>query len=254
MAGPLKRAPIAWSALLVGSVVFVAASPWGRADPDPHDPGESALDCGTLALYHLLHLEGRPTDLTVIRSHLPAMPPAGYSMKELRDAARACGLQLSGLQPKDPIRELDRPMIAFLRQGHYIVARPVGHTGKQVQILNGAVDSTIIDKQTLLTGTGWTGLVLAPKRSSPVEWWAVPSAALAGLVLAIRLIFLSRSSAGPRSRRGGDCLDEPLSRGRGRYEVAFDGGPTSARGHGDPPRGLGRAGGTETPVGRLGPT
>ena len=67
-----------------------------------------------LTLYYLLRIEGRPTKLTTIVSHLPAAPPAGYSMTELKDAAHACGLGLAGIRLKNATGELDRPMIALL--------------------------------------------------------------------------------------------------------------------------------------------
>lgn len=154
---------------------------------DPEDPESGAYDCGTLALYHLLRMEGRPADLTAIGSHLPAMPPAGYSMLELKDAARACGLRLSGIRLKDPARELDRPVIAFLKRGHYVVVRPVGHTGKLVQVLNGIEPTRIIDKDVLFASSEWTGLVLAPGRTGWVDGVVVLLGSLSGLSLLVWL-------------------------------------------------------------------
>ena len=70
-------------------------------------------------------------ELSAIGLHLPAMPPAGYSMLELRDAAKACGLRLSGVRLKDPARELDCPMIVFLKP-RPLRSRPTCRTQWQV--------------------------------------------------------------------------------------------------------------------------
>jgi hypothetical protein len=153
----------------------------------PEEPGKDTFDCGTLALYHLFRIEGRPVELAAIGLHLPALPPAGYSMLELRDAAKACGLRLSGVRLKDPAPKLDGPMIAFLKRGHYVVIRPVGHTGKLVQILNGVERTQVMDKGSLFASSEWTGLVLAPRRSGWGEWVIVPLASLSGLGLLLWL-------------------------------------------------------------------
>lgn len=182
-----ERSTSAW--VLVCGLALVLASPsFVHAQAAaPASTNDSHYDCGTLALYHLLQLEGLPIELPTIESRLPVMPPAGYSMKELRDAAGACGLQLSGLRLKDPSRELDRPMIAFLQPGHYLVVRPVGHTGKLIQVLNGTEDSTILDKGILFARPEWTGLVLAPRRRSFTDWLALSLVGPTGLVLLLLL-------------------------------------------------------------------
>lgn len=151
----------------------------------PHESQDGNFDCGTLALYHILSLEGRPASLVKIGSHLPRMPPDGYSMKELRDAARACGLYLSGVRLQDPIRELDRPAIVFLKQGHYVVVRPVGHTGKIVQVLDGTESCGMVDKNVLFASPNWSGLVLmrAKTRSEHLIAVAVLSTTGAGFLL-----------------------------------------------------------------------
>ena len=153
----------------------------------PEESEEDTFDCGTLALYHLLRIEGRPVELAAISLRLPAMPPAGYSMLELRDAAKACGLRLSGVRLKDPVRELNGPMIAFLKRGHYVVVRPVGHTGKLIQVLNGVEPTRVMDKERLFTSSEWTGLVLAPRRSGWREWVIVLLTSLSGLGLLLWL-------------------------------------------------------------------
>jgi hypothetical protein len=157
---------------------------------------ESNFGCGTLALYHLLHIYGRPADLVTIGSHLPPMPPSGYSMKELRDAAQACGVRLVGVRLKDPERELDRSTIAFLKHGHFVVVRPVGPTGKLVQVLNGIEPSEILDKDVLFRRPDWTGLVLIPSRPSVFGRLGISIASLLGLGMLLRLLVKRKVGAG----------------------------------------------------------
>jgi Peptidase C39 family len=153
-----------------------------QSEPHLENAGQ-VFDCGTLALYNLLRFEGRSADLATISSHLPAMPAAGYSMKDLRDAAGACGTRLVGIRLKGSARELDRPMIAFLAQGHFVVIRPVGHTGKLVQILDGVDGSEITGKKVVLSSPGWTGLVLVRDRPSHLTWFFIPVACCGGFGL-----------------------------------------------------------------------
>ena len=174
-------------------VLAMVTAGWAPTRAQPADlgaaPGDN-FDCGTLALYNLLRLEGRSADLAALDSLLPPMPPAGYSMKELCNAARACGLDLSGFLLKDPSRELDRPMIAFLKPGHYVVVRPVGQSGKLVQVLNGVEDSTVLDKQAVFESPAWTGLVLVPRRTTTRDRLVV---FLAGLsILSFLLWFIPK--------------------------------------------------------------
>ena len=152
------------------------------------EPESEVYDCGTLALYYLLRIEGRPTKLTTIVSHLPAAPPAGYSMTELKDAAHACGLGLAGIRLKNATGELDRPMIALLKRGHYVVVRPVGHSGKLVQVLSGVDRTLILDKEALLRWNDWTGLVLSPRRTDRAYWFIMLLLCLSTLGLLVCLL------------------------------------------------------------------
>ncbi len=183
--------------------LFVIAMKWtcsALGQPiHPEEREKDAFDCGTLALYHLLRIEGQPVGLAAIGLHLPTMPPLGYSMLELREAAKASGLRLSGIRLKDPAREVDRPMIAFLKRGHYVVLRPIGHTGKLIQVFNGAEPTRVIDKERLFASSEWTGLVLVPSRSIFEVWVTVLLACLSGLVF----VFLMRIGRRPLSSSGG---------------------------------------------------
>ena len=52
------------------------------------------------------------------------------------------------------------------QHGHFLVIRPVGHTGKLVQIVDSLQSPEVIDKSVLLASPEWTGLALVPGRIS----------------------------------------------------------------------------------------
>lgn len=153
--------------LLLGVTFFLFA---GLIAPAPTLADDAqAFDCGTLSLYILLRLEGKTTDLGQITSRLPHMPASGYSMKELRDAAHNLGLDLTGVKLKNSGRLDDGPSILSLNKeghGHYVVIRPVGHTGNMIQMFDSARYPTLLDVDSFRNSQEWTGLVLIkPARS-----------------------------------------------------------------------------------------
>ena len=147
--------------LLLGVTFFLFA---GLIAPAPTLADDAqAFDCGTLSLYILLRLEGKTTDLGQITSHLPPVPAAGYSMKELRDAAQDLGLDLTGVKLRNVGRLDDGPSILYLNKGghgHFVVIRPVGHTGKMIQMFDSARYPTLLDVDSFRNSQEWTGLVL----------------------------------------------------------------------------------------------
>ncbi len=123
------------------------------------------FDCGVLAIHTLSKLMGRPIELDLLRRHLPPTPPGGYSMKELRDAAGTCGLGLVGVRLTKDERSIDRPMVLYLdrgEHGHFLVVRPIGHTGKLVQMIDSVSPPVVLDKTALLNTREWTDLALIP--------------------------------------------------------------------------------------------
>lgn len=138
---------------------------------------EPTADCGTKALYFLLRLEGRPAEPERILATLDEVagaatgksPISGRSMKELRDAAGRLGVPLDGVRwPRGAVRP-DRPVIAFLDRrphGHFIAVRPVGHTSKLVQVLDGEAEPEVVDAARLTAAREWTGLILEPRRAN----------------------------------------------------------------------------------------
>ena len=156
--------------------LFVMAVPLARILADgPIQANPAPLDCGMVALFHLLRLEGFSVELPRVESRLPASPRGGNSMKDLRLAARAFGMELTGVaMPKDG-RAIDRPIIMFLKRGphgHFLVVRPVGHTGKLVQVIDSVAPPAVIDKAELSASPEWTGLALVPDRPNVLVWAA----------------------------------------------------------------------------------
>ena len=88
-------------------------------------------------------------------------------MAELRDAARSFGLTLTGVKFSQSSRAPDRPALVFLKQddhGHFLIVRPVGHSGKLIQIIDSVGDPIVVDAVNLYASPQWTGLVLIPVR------------------------------------------------------------------------------------------
>ncbi len=157
--------------LLAGLIAFSATTTARAGEPARvESKARAAEDCGPLALYALLKLEGRTTDPDQVLSRFPPPRPGGYSMKELRDAARALGLGLDGVFLGKDGAAIDRPVIAFLKvegRGHFLVVRPVGHSGRLVQVIDSNQPPHVMDRTDLVGSGQWTGLVLAPTRTSP---------------------------------------------------------------------------------------
>jgi ABC-type bacteriocin/lantibiotic exporter with double-glycine peptidase domain len=135
------------------------------AGAEPATPGPG--DCGTLALYHLLHLEGRPIDFDRIELMLGAPTPEGHSFRELREAASSFGLKLDAVALRKQLSAIRHAALVFVksdRQGHFVVVRPVGHTGRLVQVLDGDRPPVVIDAERLFASPSWTGLALITHR------------------------------------------------------------------------------------------
>ncbi len=143
----------------------------GRADDVA--PGVStSVDCGTMALYTLLRAEGKPADLPGLNRLLPEAHRAGYSLRELREAARSSGLSTTGVKLGAADFPLDRPALAHLERdghGHYVVVRPVGHSGTLVQVIDPGRGPLVIESADLLASPEWTGRALIPDRASRVS-------------------------------------------------------------------------------------
>jgi len=173
--------------LLLATLTLSPTQANGSAQPESSIP-----DCGTVALYNLLRLKGIDVNVPQIEAHLPAPTAAGRSMRDLRDAARELGLKLSAISLKEA-GAIDRPMLAFLKdgaRGHFVVIRPVGHTGRLAQVIDLDQPPRVVDKSALFSDRTWTGFALVPGRLN-----ALPLA-LSGLIgtFAVILLIMSLTS------------------------------------------------------------
>lgn len=224
-------------ALFLALVSWASASVWAHAE-GPSGAGPANYDCGTLALYTLLRLEGRATRLVDVGTSLHPRPAPGSSMRELRDAAASLGVRLTGIR-LPPDGRLDRPAIVFTRRGghgHFFVLRPVGHTGELVQVLDALQDPDVTDMPNLVNSPGWTGLALIPSRPRwPVRLgWSLLGIAI---ICSLGLLFAARRSRRRAGLAGSGTEAEtasiPPSRESGHF-FAVSTGPAGACRSSDP--------------------
>ena len=139
------------------------------APGDAREDRANRWDCGTLTLYHLLRLETKTHDLSQIKSLFPTTADGEHSFHELRVVASRCGLELDPVVLPMRPSAIDRPTVIFLKrdqEGHFILIRPVGHSGQLVQVFDGTQTPFVCDASTLYDSPSWTGLALIPRRSN----------------------------------------------------------------------------------------
>jgi hypothetical protein len=175
-------------------------------------PGGATPDCEVRALVILHHLEGRPVGPEEVAEHLPRPEPGwGRSLLDLQDAAGALGLTLRGVSLSEPIR-LDRPALVRLREGdhdHAVVVRPVGWTGRLVQVIDPTSGPRVMDASLLPALAGWNGRALIPSRA---RWGGrmAGGMVLAGAGLAVVGL---RTRPGAKRKRGDSGLPSSGRRG-----------------------------------------
>ena len=111
---------------------LVALAAGEVAHADHRGCRKTKLGLRPVRVYHVLHLTGRPTELDDIRSALPEPAHGGRSILELRNAAATCGLRLDAVVLPKRRSAISGPTLLFVKQrkeGHFMVVRPVGHTG-----------------------------------------------------------------------------------------------------------------------------
>jgi Peptidase C39 family len=165
------------------------------ADEEP--PTNGPGDCGTLALYHLLHLEGRPTDFSQLESMLGVPTAEGHSLRELREAASRFGLKLDAVVLPKRQPTIQGPALVFVkndRWGHFIVVRPVGHTGRLIQVLDGERLPIVTDAEWLFASSAWTGLALVPHRLNSIVMAGLSVACACMIALVLRLFARTQGS------------------------------------------------------------
>jgi Peptidase C39 family len=184
----MKRMPLqpffgyAW---IVGAVLMLSGAVQERelvpSSADDETPSGS-IACGPASLAAWFRLEGHTVTLDEINSSLPSK--GKHSLAELRDTARRFGFSLRGERIGLDNWPLDRPALTHLNRngaGHFVVVRPVGHTGKLVQVLDHVSDVQVVDASKLLSSSEWTGAALVPFRYR--DWISARSAVFFGALL-----------------------------------------------------------------------
>lgn len=167
----------------------------------PEETGE--FDRAVNAFCLLGALRERPITPTELKAILPARHRLGYSMEDLLNAGARLGLPLEPLRLPPGARAPDRPMIVYLKDiptGHFAVIRPVGITGKMIQVLDPPHAPRITDFSAYSSTLAWTGRALAPRRFAWSPW--LLGVSVAGLSLG--------AAVGLRSRRSGRRRPEPV--------------------------------------------
>ena len=84
------------------------------------------------------------------------------------EASLALGLPLRGVSLDLTDTPLDRPALVHLKrgnEGHFVVIRPVGHSGKLVQVIDPIDGVEVLDTQVLLSSAFWTGHAFDPNQA-----------------------------------------------------------------------------------------
>ena len=194
---------------------LAAASPghgsWAEED---FPPGEiTQIDCGLIALHTLLALEERPTSMKSLRSRLPASRPQGYSMAEIQDASQHFGLTLKGVRLPRSDRAPYLPSIVYVERedhGHFLVVRPVGHSGNLVQVIDSTGDPVVLDAVDLYASNQWTGLALLPVRPN----WPLRTAVGLLIISSFSFVVLLVANRYRPAREGASRPSEPVASGR----------------------------------------
>lgn len=170
-----------WLVLMLSAVASPGIS--GRAGA--WDGGHPTVDCGPAAVAMLLDVTGHSVPFDRVVARLPARP-GGHSMLELRDLAGSFGLTLDGRFVGQDGAAIDRPMLAYLKAGsfrHFLIVRPVGHSGSLVQVIDFQQPPRVMDRTELVRSPQWTGSVLAPR--SRFAGWATSGAGFALLTASV---------------------------------------------------------------------
>jgi ABC-type bacteriocin/lantibiotic exporter with double-glycine peptidase domain len=125
-------------------------------------------DCGIRALFLMLQTQKLDISIDELRSQLPKPSSQGYSIGEMRKASRQLGLSLIAEQIELPKQKMNQPAIVYLQrpnEGHFIFIRPVGETGRMIQVLEYPFAPKVMDLDYFVTHSGWKGIALFPAPS-----------------------------------------------------------------------------------------
>lgn len=133
-------------------------------------------DCGRIALYILLRLEGKPTSMEDLKSTVPVDAEVGTSMAELQEAGNALGLatEVQFVKPRE-LRSLGFPYVLHgktglkSKTGHFLVVVDRNpKTGALAAIDPVWQSFEWYAEQAVLSS--YSGYVLVPKRPRTVEF------------------------------------------------------------------------------------
>jgi ABC-type bacteriocin/lantibiotic exporter with double-glycine peptidase domain len=163
-----------------------------KLDPPPSESTDIEPDCGLKALYNLMHLSDLEVDYVSIADALPPLHRDGYAIGELRDAASRLGMRTAAYRLRLADLPRDRPSLARLHvplrdAGHFVVFRPVGTSGRLVQMLSPPYVPRILDLVEITPRGNPELQVLVPVSltESAVLWSREHSVVLTILVIAI---------------------------------------------------------------------
>ena len=161
-------------------------------------------ECGVLSLYTFLRLNNVAVKLQDLDDVINPSQTDGHTLKELRDAGKKFGLRLIGVHLRKG-QTISAPVIIYFksgRHGHYAVLRPVGHTGKLVQLMDTlAPVPEVSDFSVVTSRTDWTGICLMRKDVDVVSMLTFLVGCLTvgisvfGIVLKLSRGFRNRSGA-----------------------------------------------------------
>ena len=170
--------------MVVLFLLMIAPDHPGQDHPPTNGP-DAAVDCGTSSLYTMMRLEGFEIPFDDLCGRMVGGTNRSHSLKELRDVARSNGLALRGVKLENAGLDFDRPALVYLDRkphGHFVVVRPVGHSGTMVQMIDPNLSPVVMDATRLYAMPDWTGLALMPGRT---DWFLMGSIACASVALAI---------------------------------------------------------------------
>lgn len=179
-------------ALHVPAWIFTALAglPSGATASEP-------IDCGPQALYLLSVLEGRPVPPDSLAHAVDRRSPGGASLLELKHAGNRSGLSLRGVQLGRDLAPLDRPALVHLDRGahgHFVVIRPIGHSGRLIQLIDPVEGPDVIDAEELTGLDSWTGAALIPSRT---PWKPLACTVILGSLACVIGVSLRKSRGSP---------------------------------------------------------
>ena len=157
-------------------------------------PSSDEKQCGVNALYIVAKLYDIPCDLESLSTQFPPGNPEGYSMQDVQTAASKIGIRLEGVKCNKeafPQNKIAIVRVTHEQSGHFIVVRPIGTTGKMVQVLDPLAEPYVIDVERLTNSEGWTGHLLVYNPLSPY-WMLAGLCAFATMVGLIFALYLKR--------------------------------------------------------------